>query len=77
MVEVEVRDRDRVDVRPLRVLTQPAQDTRPAVEQDAAPIGLEHVAGMCATGVRPSRRGADDGQAHRGILPMCRARYEW
>ena len=77
MVEVEVGDRDRVDVGPLGVLTQPPEHARPAVEQDAAPVGLEHVAGVCATGVRPRRRGADDGQAHRGILPMCRGRYEW
>ena len=68
-----MRDRDRVDVRPLRVLAQPAEHARPAVEQDAAPVRLEHVPGVRAPGVRPRRRRADDGQAHRGILPMCRA----
>ena len=77
MVEVPVRDRDRVDLRPLGLLAQPAEDARPAVEQHAAPVGLEHVPGVRASRVRPCRRRADDGQAHRGILPMCRARYEW
>ena len=77
VVEMEVRDRDRVDLGPRRLLAEPTQYARPAVEEHAAPVCLEHVAGMCATGVRPRRRGADDVQAHRGILPMCRARYEW
>ena len=75
VVEVEVRDRDRVDLGPLLRLAQPAEDARPAVEEDPAAVGLEHVARVRAAGVRPGRRRADDGQAHRGILPMCRAKF--
>ena len=77
VVEVPVRDRDPVDGRPELVLAEPAENARPAVEQQARAVGLEHVSGVGAAGVRPGRRRADDGQAHRGILPMCRGRSEW
>ena len=50
MIEVPVCDSDRVDVRPLGVLTQPAEDARPAVEQHAATVRLQHVPGVRASG---------------------------
>ena len=54
------------------VSLQPTEHAGPAVEENAAAVGLEHVARVRAAGVRPGGRRADDGQAHRGILPMCR-----
>ena len=77
MVEVEVRDRDRVDVRPALALAQSREDSRAAVEEEAASGLLDEVAGMRAAGVGPGRRAADDGQVHRRILPMWSGRYEW
>jgi len=76
VVEVPVRDRDRVDLGPEALLSETTEHARPAVQEDAASVGIEHVPGVCAPRVRPGGGGADDGQAHRGILPMCRARYE-
>ena len=53
----------------------PEQVVETAIQEDAAAVRLEHVARVRAAGVRPGRRGADDGQAHRGILPMCRGKF--
>ena len=77
VVEVPVRDGDGVDVRPRLRLAETAEDAGPAVEEELL-RAFDEVPGMRASRVRPRRRGADDGQAHRGILPMCRADvFEW
>src|SRR4030095_7417768 len=47
VIEVEVGDRDRVDVRPLGVFAESTEHARSAIEQNAAPVCLEHVARMC------------------------------
>ena len=69
VVEMEVRDRDRVHVRPRLTLAQPGEDTGPAVEQKPPPPCLHEVARVGAAGVRPGRRRADDRQPHAHILP--------
>ncbi len=53
VVEVKVRDRDRVDDRPPLRRTQARQHSRPAVEQQPPPGALDEVAGLSAAGVRP------------------------
>ena len=73
VVEVEVRDHDRVDPRPRLGLAQARQDAGAAVEQQPA-RALDQVAGMGAAGVRPGRGAADDGQLHRHILADAMAR---
>jgi methylmalonyl-CoA mutase C-terminal domain/subunit len=70
VVEVEVGDRDRVDVRAAVALAEAAEDARAAVEQEPAGVrrALQEVARVRAPRVRPGRGGADDGQAHPHIL---------
>ena len=53
MVEMEVRDRDGVDVRPSLALAQTAEYAGPAVDEQAASVVLHHVAGVRAAGVGP------------------------
>jgi hypothetical protein len=67
VVEVEVRDRDRVDARPRLPLPEARQDARAAVEQEASRT-LDKVPGLSAAGVRPGRRAADDRELHGANL---------
>src|SRR5215211_8196197 len=60
-----VGDRDRIRRDP--VIPQPRQYARAAVEEEL-PGPLDEIAGLCAAGVRPRRRGADDGELHLHIL---------
>jgi len=70
VVEMEVRDGDRVDPRPPVVdRAQAGEHTRPAVEQELA-LTLHEVARLCAACVRPGGRATDDGEPHRRILPI-------
>ena len=63
MVEVEVADRDRVELGPGLALAQLREHARPAVEQQA-PGALDQVSRLGPARVGPGRRAADDGQAH-------------
>ena len=65
MVEVEVRDRDRINAQ--AILAQTPEHARPAVEEQRV-CTLDEVAGLRAARVRPRQRRADDGQAHVHIL---------
>src|SRR6185436_12087144 len=75
VVEVEVRDRDRIDVRPTLTLTEATQYSGPTVDEETTAVVLHHVPRMGAAGVGPRRRGADDAEFHRRILPMWSGRY--
>ena len=71
MVEVEVRDRHRVD-REGAGLAEAAEDAGAAVEEEPS-LALDEVSGLGTSRVRPRGRGADDGEAHRHILtPVAR-----
>jgi methylmalonyl-CoA mutase, C-terminal domain len=65
VVEMEVRDSDRVHVR--SVLPQAPEHARAAIEEERL-LALDQVARLRAPRVRPRRGRADDGQAHRHIL---------
>ena len=79
VVEVEVRDRDRFDVRPATVeLPEPREDAGPAVEQELPLAPVDQVPGLSSAGVRPSRGAAHDCQFHRHILAQpWQGRSEW
>src|SRR5436305_2073764 len=51
-----VRDRDRVDRRPVPTFAQAREHAGPAVQQDPLAVALEQVARLRAAGVRPRRR---------------------
>ena len=75
VVEVEVRDRDRLDARPGLALAQLREHAGPAVEQQ---LVVDEVARAGPAGVGPGGRGADDREAHRRILPTrWPGRSEW
>jgi methylmalonyl-CoA mutase, C-terminal domain len=67
VVEVPVRDRDRVQTRPALALPQLREDAGTAVKKEPA-WPFEQVPGLGAAGVRPRRRAADYGQFHAHIL---------
>jgi methylmalonyl-CoA mutase C-terminal domain/subunit len=73
VVEVEVRNHDRVDPWPFLGLAQAGQHAGAAVEQQP-PRPFDEVAGVGAAGVRPGRRAPDDFQPHRHILADAVAR---
>ena len=77
VVEVEVRDRDRIHVWPALPLAEARQDTRAAVDEEAAGTMLDDVPGVGAAGVGPGGRAADDGEFHRRILPRWSGRRAW
>ena len=77
VVEVEVRDRDRLEERPLLALAQPAEDAGSAVEEQPLSVRGNEVAGVCASCVRPGRGRPDDGETHVPILTAWRGRFEW
>ena len=63
VVEVEVRDHDRVDVGPAFLLAQARENARTAVQQDP-PRALDEVPGLRAARVGPGGRATDDRQLH-------------
>src|SRR4029079_15883292 len=63
VIEVEVCDHDRVGRRPPVTLAQPREHSGTAVEEGRA-SAVEEIAGLCAAGVRPGRRAADDRESH-------------
>src|SRR5207244_8325580 len=63
VVEVEVRDRDRVHLRPGLALAQPGEHAGPAVEEEPAPT-LHEVPRLRPARVGPGGRRADDRQPH-------------
>ncbi len=66
VVEVKMGDRDRVDL-DWTVLSQSSKDAGPAVQKE--PTGaLDEVAGLSAAWIGPSRRRADNREAHLHIL---------
>src|SRR5213076_534194 len=67
VVEVEVRDRDRVEPRPPFPGPQLREDTGTAVEEEPS-RSLDEVAGLLSARVRPRRRAPDDGQLHPHIF---------
>ena len=68
MIEVEVRDRDRVDARPAVVESAQAREhAGPAVEQQA-PLALDEIAGLGAARVGPGGGAADHRELHTPIL---------
>ena len=72
VVEVEMRERDRLDPGPAAVeRAQAGQHTGPAVEEEPA-LALDEIARLRAAGIRPGGRAADDGEPHRRILPISR-----
>src|SRR5262249_20342302 len=65
VVEVPVRDDDRVDVGPAAVeRAQAGEHAGAAIEQEPAVAVLDEVAGLRPAGVRPGGRRANDDQAH-------------
>ena len=68
VVEVEVRDHDRVDARPRLEPAQARQHSRPAVEQEPPAVLLDEVARLGAARVGPGGRAADYVDAHGPIL---------
>src|SRR5205085_9374712 len=71
VVEVEVRDRDRVHLRPGLALAQAGEDAGPAVEEEP-PSTLHEVPRLRPAGIGPGGRAADDGQPHRYIFSYRR-----
>ena len=67
MVEVEVRDRDRVEVGPPARDPERRQHAGAAVEQQPA-RPFDEVTGLGAARVRPGGRRADDGDLHARML---------
>ena len=63
VVEVEMRDHDRLDVGPAFLFAQARQHSRSAVQEDAS-RAFDEVSGLCAPGVRPGRRAPDDREPH-------------
>src|SRR5438445_3396093 len=67
VIEVKVRDHDRVDLRPAVPRAQPREHARTAVEQNGS-RSVDEVAGLRAPGVRPGRGAAHDCELHPHIL---------
>src|SRR6185437_5377538 len=70
VVEVEVGDDDRVELRPRLEPAQPRQHSGAAVEQEPAAVLFDEVSGLGAARVGPGGRAADDVDAH-GPYPCC------
>ena len=68
MVEVEVRDRDRVHLRPAVLLAHAREHAGPAVEQNP-PRAFDEIPGLRASGVGPGGRAPDDFESHKRSLP--------
>src|SRR5205085_10415775 len=71
VVEMEVRDRDRVHLRPGLALPQAGEDAGPAVEEEP-PATLHEIPRLRPAGIGPGGRAADDGQPHRYIFSYRR-----
>src|ERR671924_59131 len=71
VIEVEVRDRDRVHLRPAvhaEAVSQSRENSGPAVEQEP-PRALEQISGLRSAGVGPSGGAPDDSELHRHSVP--------
>ncbi len=78
MVEMPVRDRDRVDARPVLPLAQPREHAGPAIEQQAPSRVLDEIARLRAARVRPGGRAPHDSELHLPILAQpWQARSVW
>ena len=75
VVEVEMRNSDRVDCGPRLRLAESPEHARPAVEQETAPVALDDVPGVGASRVRPGRGRPDDDEAHVPILTAWSGRF--
>src|SRR5918994_6999576 len=63
VVEVEVRQADRVDARPVLELSELREHPRAAVQEHSA-IAFDQVAGLGPAGIGPRRRASDDRELH-------------
>ena len=63
VVEMKVRDHDRIDPGPGLLLSEAGEHSGPAVQEDPA-RALHEVSGLSAAGIRPGRRAPDDRQLH-------------
>jgi methylmalonyl-CoA mutase C-terminal domain/subunit len=70
VVEVPVRERDRIDLGPRLALAQPGENARAAVEQEALSVALEQVPRLGPAGVRPRRGAARHRQFHACITAI-------
>ena len=70
VVEMEVGDDDRVELRPRLEPPQARQNAGAAVEQEPAAVLFDEVSGLGAARVGPGGRAADDVDAH-GPYPSC------
>jgi methylmalonyl-CoA mutase C-terminal domain/subunit len=70
VVEVPVRDRDRVELGPGFPLAEPRKHTRSAVQQDAPAFALEEVSGLGPAGVRPGRGTPSYDEFHASIIAI-------
>ncbi len=68
VVEVEVRDDDRVESGPRLLPPQAGQHARAAVEQKPPSVLLDEIARLGAARIGPGRRTADDVDSHVPIL---------
>jgi hypothetical protein len=67
VVEVKMRNHDRVDTRPAVLLAQPWQHAGPAVEEK--PSGpFDEVTRLRTAGIGPGRRAADDREFHHSSV---------
>src|SRR5260221_7747260 len=64
MVDVCVRDRDRIDGGPPLCFTKAREDAWTAIDEKPAAVVLEQVPRMRTSGVGPSGRAADDRELH-------------
>src|SRR5207302_7604266 len=74
VVEVEVRDDDRVESRPRLLPPQAGQHARAAVEQKPPAVLLDEIARLGAARIRPGRRAAHYVNLHPLIL-AARVRF--
>ena len=74
VVEMEVRDDDRVQSWPRLEPPQPRQNARAAVEQEPPAVLLDEIARLGAARVGPGGRAADDVDAH-GLSSLQRGGY--
>jgi hypothetical protein len=72
VVEVEVRDDDRVEPRPRLEPPQAGQHARAAVEQEPATVLLDEIARLGAARIGPGGRAADHVDSHAPILAATR-----
>jgi methylmalonyl-CoA mutase C-terminal domain/subunit len=70
VVEVPVRDRDRVELGPGLPLAQTSEHARSAVQQDAPPGALQEIPGLGSARVRPGRGTPSYDEFHACIIAI-------